>query len=64
MSNADMMRYLELLSDEIVSIYNITKEHSDELVAHSPMKELLQEDAEYVAHMPLCDWAEKVYLSR
>ena len=45
MSNADMMRYLELLSDEIVSIYNITKEHSDELVAHSPMKELLQEDA-------------------
>lgn len=61
MSNSEMTRYLDLLSEELAEMYNLSKEHSDELVARSPMIKLLQEDAEYVAHMPLCGWAEKIY---
>lgn len=56
--------YLDILSDELVSMYDITKARSVELVECSPMRKLLQENAEYVAHMPLSNWAAMIYQSQ
>ena len=61
MSNAEIVSYLDMLSEKIASMYNLSEEHSSDIVQRSPMKKLLQDDAEYVRHMPLKGWAKLVY---
>ena len=61
MSNAEMVNYLNTLSDKIASMYNLTKECSDNIVQQSPMRTLLRENTDYVLHMPMKGWAKLVY---
>ena len=63
MSNQEILIYLNTLSNKIVTMYSISKSSSDNLVDRSPMRKLLQEDAEYVVHMPMQSWAKLIYES-
>lgn len=60
-NNNEMKRYCELLSNEIVDIYGISKLQADYAVQNSAIQALILEDFEYVCHMPLSSLAEKVY---
>lgn len=53
--------YCNLLSDEIVSIYGVSKEQAVVAVNHSAIQTLIRENPEYVDHVPLSCWAEEVH---
>ena len=57
----EINKYCELLSNEIVKVYGISKPQADYAVQNSAIQALILEDFEYVCHMPLSSWAEKVY---
>ena len=61
MNGQEIKRYCELLSNEIAEIYGISKLQADYAVQNSVIQTLICEDFEYVCHMPLSSWAEKVY---
>lgn len=64
MSNSEMNQYLDMLSDELVELYGISKSQSVELVENSPMRKLLRKDSAYVTHVPISSWAEMIYESQ
>lgn len=53
--------YCNLLSDEIVSMYGVSKEQAVVAVNHSAIQTLIRENPEYVDHVPLSCWAEEVH---
>jgi hypothetical protein len=54
-------QYCELLSEKIVSMFNVTKECADYAVENSAIQKLLDEIPDYVDHVPLEAWAYEVY---
>lgn len=53
--------YCELLSNEIVSMFGVSKERATEAVNRSAIQKLIREDPDYVDHVPLSSWAEEVH---
>ena len=60
-NNNGIKRYCELLSNEIVKIYGVSKLQADYAIQNSAIQALVCEDFEYVCHMLLSSWAEKIY---
>ena len=61
MNEQEIRKYCELLSNKIVVMYGVSKEQANHAVQNSAIQTLIREDFEYVCHMPLSSWAEKVY---
>lgn len=61
MSENAMKVYFELLSDEIVTMYGVSKEQANYAVQNSAIQTLIREEPEYVDHVPLSCWAEEVH---
>lgn len=61
MSESAMRTYFELLSQKIVSMYDVSKEQANHAVQNSAIQILIREEPEYVDHVPLSSWAEEVH---
>lgn len=53
MSEKAKMVYCELLSNEIVSMFGVSKEQAVEAVSRSAIQKLIRENPDYVDHVPL-----------
>ena len=61
MSENAMRVYFELLSNEIVTMYGVSKDEANYAVQNSAIQTLIREEPEYVDHVPLSSWAEEVH---
>ena len=61
MSESAKEIYCELLSDEIVSMFGVSKESAVVAVNGSAIQNLIRENPDYVDHVPLSCWAEEVH---
>lgn len=53
--------YCDLLSNEIVSMFGVSKERAVAAVSKSEIQTLIRENPDYVDHVPLSCWAEEVH---
>ena len=53
--------YCDLLSNEIVSMFGVSKERAVAAVNKSAIQTLIRENPDYVDHVPLSCWAEEVH---
>ena len=53
--------YCRLFSDEIVTMYGVSKDEANYAVRNSAIQTLIREEPEYVDHVPLSSWAEEVH---
>lgn len=53
--------YCDLLSNEIVSMFGVSKERAVAAVSKSAIQTLIRENPDYVDHVPLSCWAEEVH---
>lgn len=53
--------YCSLLIDEIIEMYGADRALVESWISKSAIQKLIDEDPEYVDHIPLSSWAEEVY---
>lgn len=61
MSETAKIIYCDLLSNEIVSMFGVSKELAMDAVNNSAIQALIRENPDYVDHVPLSCWAEEVH---
>lgn len=61
MSESAMRTYFELLSNEIVAMYGVSKDEANIAIQNSAIQTLIREEPEYVDHVSLSCWAEEVH---
>ena len=61
MSEQAKQLYCELLSEEIVEMFGVSKELAVNAVENSAIQRLIRDCPEYVDHVPLSSWAEDVH---
>lgn len=61
MNEEEKQKYCELLIDEIVSMYDVSKEDAIRAINDSVIQIIIDEYPSYVDHVPLSTWAEDIY---
>lgn len=61
MSEQAKQLYCELLSEEIVIMFGVSKESAVSAVKNSAIQGLIRDYPEYIDHVPLSTWAEDVH---
>ena len=61
MSEEEKQKYCELLINQIVSMFNVSKEDAVRAVNDSAIQIIIDEYPSYVDHVPISAWAEDIY---